>query len=194
MVVSVFILVVVAVAAGGLYLYKGYLQKNKENLSSNLLKVKERFDNDTIVELEMYDKKSTVAQQVLEGHIVLSPLFEAINELTLSSIQYNKFDHATVNGVFTVKMSGIARDYKSIALQADVFSSNKLNMFKNLVFSNLTKNKNNYVTFNVEFTVDPTLLAYSNNLKSIELHVNKGLVDSNTNNTDQSLQVTDSTQ
>lgn len=206
MVVSVFMLVVVALAAGGLFFYKDYLQKNKEELSSNLLKIKERFNDDTIVELEMYDKKSAVARQVLENHIVLSPLFEAINELTLSSIQYNKFDHATINDVFTVKMSGVARDYKSIALQADVFSSNKLNMFKNLVFSNLTKDKNNYVTFNVEFTVDPSLLAYSNNLKSIELHVNKGLsstdtktsdsiVDNpSTDNTNQLLQATDNIQ
>ncbi|MEI7688586.1 MAG: hypothetical protein WCI91_00165 [Candidatus Nomurabacteria bacterium] len=164
MVVSIFILVVMLAATGGLYLYKNYLQNNKAVLSGNLKKIKDSFDKNTIANLETYDKTSSVAKQILENHIVLSPLFELINELTLSSIQYTKFDHKVVNGVFSVNMSGIARDYKSIALQADVFSTPKGRMFQNVIFSNLTKDKNNNVTFNVEFDVDRALLSYSNNI------------------------------
>jgi hypothetical protein len=166
MVVSVSILIVVILSTGGLFLYKNYLIKNKEALSSSLVKVRDSFDNDTIAELETYDKRSSTAKQILNNHIVLSPLFELINELTLSSIQYTKFDHNTANGIFSVKMSGIARDYRSIALQADVFNTGKGRKLKDIVFSNLTKDKNNYVTFDVEFTVDPSLLAYSNNLNN----------------------------
>jgi hypothetical protein len=164
MVVSIFIMVVMLVASGGLYLYKNYLQNNKAVLSGNLKKIKDSFDNNTIVNLALYDKTSSVAKQILENHIVLSPLFQLINELTLSSIQYTKFEHKVTNGVFSVSMSGIARDYKSIALQADVFSTPKGRMLQNVIFSNLTKDKNNNVTFNVEFDVDSTLLSYSNNI------------------------------
>lgn len=164
MVVSVFILITAISATAGLFLYKSYLQKNKEQLSSNLSKVRDSFDSKTISELEMYDKKSTISKNILESHIVLSPLFKLINDLTLSSIQYTKFEHSTDSGVFIVKMSGVARDYRSIALQADIFNSDKGKMFKDLIFSNLTRDKSNYVTFNVEFTVDPSLLSYSNNL------------------------------
>ena len=164
MVVSLFILAVMLLSSGGLYLYKDYLIKNKAALSESLKKVKESFDKDTIAELEAYDKTTSVAKQILSEHIVLSPLFEKINELTLSSIQYTAFNHATKNNIFSVRMSGIAKDYKSIALQADVFSSDKGHMFQNVVFSNLTKDKNNFVTFDVEFDVDPLLLSYSNNI------------------------------
>ncbi|HAQ02558.1 hypothetical protein A2467_00400 [Candidatus Nomurabacteria bacterium RIFOXYC2_FULL_36_8] len=163
-VVTVFILIALVVATVGLYFYRDYLQKNKEDLSATLFKMRGSFDNDTIVALEMYDKKSTVAKQVLGGHIVLSPLFDTMNELTLSSIQYTKFDHSTNDGVFSVKMSGIARDYKSIALQADVFNTKKGSMFKDVIFSNLTKDKSNNVTFDLEFDVDPALLSYSNHI------------------------------
>ena len=175
MVVSVFILIAVVSSAVGLFLYKSYLEKNKEQLSASLSKVRDSFDSNTIAELEMYDKKSTISKSVLEGHLVLSPLFESINDLTLPSIQYTKFDHNTDNGVFIVKMSGVARDYKAIALQADVFNSDKGKMFKDIIFSNLTRDKNNYVTFNVEFTVDPALLSYSNNINKLS--------ESNINNT-----------
>lgn len=164
MIVSLFILVVICVAAGGLYFYKGYLLNNKDQLSSSLSKIKESFDKDTISELELYDKRSTVAQQVLQGHVVLSPLFQAINDYTLSSIQYTRFSHSIISDVFVIKMSGIARDYKSIALQADVFNTNKAAMFKDLVFSNLTKDKNNYVTFDLEFSVDPKTLSYEEHI------------------------------
>ncbi len=165
MVVSVFIFIVMVLSAGGLYWYKNYyLVKNKEVLSESLFKIRDSFDKDTIAELEMYDKRTLVSRQVLGSHVVLSPLFELINELTLSSIQYTKFDHTTLNNTFSVKMSGTARDYKAIALQADVFNTDKGKMFKDVIFSNLTKDKNNYVTFDIEFNVDPTLLSYSNNI------------------------------
>lgn len=164
MVVSILILVIVCGLAGGLFFYRNYLEQNKKDLSSKLLKIKDSFDKDTIALLESYDKQSTVAKEVLGNHKVLSPLFEAINDYTLTSIQYTKFSYSMVNTVFTVKMSGVARDYKSIASQADVFSSNKPEIFKELVFSNLTKDKNNFVTFDVEFMVDPALLSYDSNV------------------------------
>ncbi|MFA6386421.1 MAG: hypothetical protein WCW04_01465 [Candidatus Paceibacterota bacterium] len=167
MVVSVFILVVMILAFGGLYVYKNfYLLKNKESLSANLFKIRDSFNKDTITLLETFDKRTSIAKQILEGHVVLSPLFEKINELTLSSIQYTKFEHKVNNNLFIVRMSGIARDYKSIAIQADIFNADKGQVFKNVIFSNLTKDKNNFVTFDVEFSVDPSLLSYSNNVSN----------------------------
>lgn len=164
-VVSVFIFVVMLVSAGGLYFYYNYyLLKNKESLSLNLAQIRDSFDKDTITELETYDKRTIASTEILGSHIVLSPLFELINELTLPSIQYTNFSHNTLNNTFSVKMSGIARDYKSIALEADVFNTDKGRMFKDVIFSNLTENKNNYVTFDLEFNVDPLLLSYTNNI------------------------------
>lgn len=192
MVVSVFILIAVISATVGLFLYKSYLEKNKEQLSSNLVKVRDSFDSNTIAELEMYDKKSTTSKNILESHIVLSPLFELINSLTISSIQYTKFEHSTDSGVFIVKMSGVARDYKSIALQADVFNSEKGKMFKDLIFSNLTRDKGDYVSFNVEFTVDPALLSYSNNInKSAENNTNNIVIPQTETTIDNTTPTTD---
>lgn len=165
MIVSIFILVVMLLAFGGLYVYKNfYLLKNKESLSANLFKIRDSFNKDTITELEIFDKRTSIAKQILAGHVVLSPLFEKINELTLSSIQYTKFEHKVTNNLFIVMMSGIARDYKSIAVQADIFNADKGQAFKDVIFSNLTKDKNNFVTFDVQFSVDPSLLSYSNNI------------------------------
>jgi hypothetical protein len=166
MVVSVILLVIIALSSGIMFLYKGYLEKNKQELSASLLKTRDNFNKDTIAQLQLYDKRASVAKEILKNHIVLSPLLKLINDITLSSVQYTKFSHDTKDNVFSVKMSGVAPDYKSIALQADVFSTDKASMLKDVVFSNLVKTKTNDITFDVNFDVDPALLSYLNNLSS----------------------------
>lgn len=167
-VVTFLVMLIVVGATVGLFFYKKYLLENKQQLSLSILKIKDSFDREAISTLELYDKKVQASSEILSKHIVLSPLFSLIGDLTLSSIQYTKFNHSTEeNGIFVVKISGVARDYKSIALQADVFNIPKGKMFKDVVFSNLVKEKNNTVTFDLEFIVDPSLLSYEKNIKNI---------------------------
>ena len=160
-----FVLIVVGLVAGGLFLYKNYLNNQKQVLSDSLQKVRDSFEHDTINELELYDKRASAAHKILAGHIVLSPMFALLGNLTIPSIQYTKFEHSSSNQGFQVKMSGTAIDYKSIALQADVFNSARGRSFKNVVFSNLVKDKKNNVGFDVQFVVDPSLLSYEKNLQ-----------------------------
>jgi hypothetical protein len=162
--IAVFILLGSIVLSGGLFLYKIYLNQQIDSYSASLVKSRDFFEKDTIDELELFDKRSKAVKQVLSTHIVLSPLFELIGNLTVPSVQYTKFTHNTTDKGFSVSMSGLARDYKSIALQADVFNTAKGRFFKNVIFSNLTKDKNNYVQFDIEFDVDPSLLSYENSI------------------------------
>lgn len=163
-VLSIAILIIIGAASAGLFLYKNYLIKQEEVLSSSLEKVRVTFEQDTIDELALYDKRVSSAKTILNSHIVLSPMFALLGNLTIPSIQYTKFDHQTNGQKFSVKMSGIASDYRSIALQADVFNSAKGRFFKNVVFSNLAKDKNNNVSFDIDFDVDGALLSYEKNM------------------------------
>lgn len=159
------VLVIVGGLSIGLFFYKNYLTNQKEVLSASLQKVRNSFEKDTIDELELYDKRVSAAKKVLNGHIVLSPMFSLLGTLTIPSIQYTKFDHQTNSNGFLVRMSGVALDYKSIALQADVFNSAKGRFFKNVVFSNLIKDsKSGNINFDIEFNVDPSLLSYQKNM------------------------------
>jgi hypothetical protein len=163
-VIAVAVLLIVGAIAGGLFLYKNYLISEKQALSTSIGKIRDSFDKDTISELELFDKRSSSSKTILNDHLVLSPMFSLLNTLTIPAIQYTKFDHQTTDKGFDVSMSGIARDYRSVALQADVFNGAKGRSFKNVIFSNLTLNKDGNVTFDLEFTVDPSLLSYEQNL------------------------------
>ncbi len=171
-ILSVGLLILVGVTAGGLFLYKNYLTNQKEVLSQSLVRARDSFERDTILELETFDKRMSASKKILTSHIVLSPLFTLIGELTIPSIQYTKFEHQmTDKGLFYVKMTGTARDYKSIATQSEIFNSSKGRYLKSVVFSNLTTTevkekdtKKTSIGFNVEFIVDPVLLSYEKNL------------------------------
>ena len=161
---SIIILILTIVATAGLYFYKGILSKQKDNLSVNLEKVKNSFDQKTISDLELFNKRISASRDILNNHVVLSPMFKLLGDLTIPSIQYTKFSNSSTDKGFTVIMSGVAPDYQSIAAQANVFNGDNGRLFKNVVFSNLNKDLNNQVTFDVTFNVDPSLLSYQNSI------------------------------
>jgi hypothetical protein len=162
-IISIFLLIIAILASGGLFFYKTYLTKQKETLSASLATVRDSFEKNTIDELGLFNKRTDTAKQILGNHVVLSPLFSLIGDITIPSIQYTSFNQQTNEKGFVVNMSGVARDYRSIALQADMFNTAKGSSFKNVIFSNLTKDKSNNVLFNLEFTVDSSVLSYEKN-------------------------------
>lgn len=162
--ITTFLLIISILISAGLYVYKLYLTKQEETLSASLLITRDSFEQGTIDELELFDKRTQSAKTILNNHIVLSPMFALLGEVTIPSIQYTSFTQDTTsNQVFGVTIKGVAQDYRSIALQADIFNSTKGSSFKNVLFSDLSKDKDNNISFNLMFDVDPNLLSYEKN-------------------------------
>jgi len=165
-IIATFLLVVSIIAPIGLYFYKTYLTNRKTSLAAQLLAGRDSFEKNTIDELNLFNKRIEVSKQVLSKHIVLSPVFTLLGDITIPTIQYTKFTQTTTLTGFSVEMEGLALDYKSIALQSDVFSSAQGSAFKNVLFYNLTKDQNNNISFNLKFEIDPSLLNYQKNLSA----------------------------
>lgn len=161
--IAIFLLVVSILSSVGLFLYKTYLTKQQGVLSSSLLSTRDSFEKETIDELELFDRRTESAKKILNNHIVLSPVFVLLGQITIPTIQYISFDLLTNEKGTVVNIEGLASDYKSIALQANVFNSTKGRSFKNVLFSNLIKDKNNNIGFSLQFNVDPSLLSYEKN-------------------------------
>ena len=60
-------------------------------------------------------------------------------------------------------MNGVAVGYRSVALQSDLFPKNR-NII-DPVFSNLVLDERGNVTFDLDFSVDPTFVDYKEMLK-----------------------------
>lgn len=158
------LLVIAILASAGLFVYKMYLTKQKDTFSASLLVNRDSFEQGTIDELDLFNRRTDSAKQILSNHVVLSPLFALLGDITIPQVQYTNFDQQIDDkGIITVNMSGIALDYRSIAIQADVFNSSKSSSLNNVLFSNLVKDKNNNVSFNLKFNVNPELISYEKN-------------------------------
>jgi hypothetical protein len=164
--ISTLLLVIAIFVSIVLFVYKVYLTKQEQSLSESLAIARDSFEKDTIDELELFDKRTESAKQILSKHIVFSPMFAALGNLTIPSIQYTSFEQQSNDKGYTVDMKGIASDYRSIALQADMFDGVRGRSFNGVLFSNLIKDKNNNITFDLKFNIEPEILSYQKNVLS----------------------------
>src|SRR3989344_1749121 len=161
LIISLFVLFAVLLATAGLYFYKGVMKKSITNMESALNLAKNRFEPAKIAELQVLDKRLRASSEILSKHIVTTPIFDVLEELTMKTVRYTKFSYelgTEKNISVKVKMSGQAIGYRSIALQSDLFTKNK--SLIDPVFSNLTLDNNGNVLFDLEFLVDPSFVNY----------------------------------
>ncbi len=160
-IISLFILFAVLLTSGGLFFYKGIMKKKIATMESDLDRAQHRFEPAKIKELQVLDKRLTAAHQILSKHIAITPIFEALQEVTMKSVRYTKFDYDFGEGKdakIEIKMSGVTLGYSFLALQSDLLASNK--NFIDPVFSNLALTDNGNVTFDLNFSVDPSFVDY----------------------------------
>lgn len=156
-------------AAAGLYFYKANLVKNITSESAQLDAARNAFEPSLITTLQTLNRRITDANLLLNNHIVVSPIFAALQVNTLKSVQFTKFSYVSPTDTTTpieVKMSGVARDYSSIALQSDQLATNP--NIHNSIFSNLVLDqKTGMVSFDLTFTIDQSLVRFVDNLNNL---------------------------
>jgi hypothetical protein len=107
---------------------------------------------------ENLDRRLNTARDLLNEHSTVPPLFALIDEITLKSVRYTYFSYVNNGSAATVRMSGEASSFQSIALLA--LEYNRSGKINNPIFSNLGVELSGQVTFDVAFNIDPVLVAY----------------------------------
>ena len=148
-----------------LFFYKKALSANLEDMKNNLTLAQNRFEPSRIADLQELDKRLRAGNTVLAGHIAPSPIFQALEELTMKTVRFTNFDYSLdgKTGEILVSLKGTAQGYRAVALQSDLFTKNK-NLI-DPVFSNLTLDEKGNVLFDLDFTVRPDFLNYRSMLK-----------------------------
>ncbi|MBI2627460.1 hypothetical protein HYW72_00860 [Candidatus Nomurabacteria bacterium] len=163
-IITIFVLFTVLLATVALYFYKGILAKNITQMENDLNLAKNRFEPSKITELQLLDKRLRASSEVLSHHIAITPVFQALQAITMKTVRYTKFSYDFGNTKdakdtkVIIKLSGQAVGYRSVALQSDLFAKNK-NLI-DPVFSNLALDDKGNVLFDLEFSVDPSLVDY----------------------------------
>ena len=166
-VIALLVLFTVLLATGGLLFYKTAMKKKIAGMENTLNLAKSRFEPARIAELQVLDKRLRAANEILAGHISVTPIFKLLEQITMKTVRYTDFSYElskTDSSKVIVKMSGVARGYRAIALQSDLFAQNK-NLI-DPVFSNLTLDPSANVLFDLEFAVDSNFVNYKQTLPS----------------------------
>ncbi len=166
-IISIFIFFTIAIATGALYFYNNILAKNITQMETDLGVAKNRFEPAKILQLQVLDKRLRASNDILSKHIAISPIFKALQDVTMKSVSYTKFSYSfddSKGSKIAVKMSGITLGYSDVALQSDLFTKNKYLI--DPVFSNLSLDDKGKVLFDLDFTVDPNLVDYKKTLDS----------------------------
>ena len=164
--VGILVFVISAGLAAGVYFYSSSLQNELAAKQAQLNNARNILESPLIDSAKILGRRITDANQILSNHIVVSPIFQALQLNTLKSIQFNHFSYIVpVNDKDKIKveMAGVARDYASIALESDQLAKNK--NILNPIFSGLSLDpQTGNVTFTFNFSVDPSMVSFANHV------------------------------
>lgn len=148
-------------AAGGVYLFHQKTIRDVAQAKESLVRAKNAFEPAFIEELKELDKRIESAQLILSNHYVVTPVFRALEEITLPNIRYTNFDYSIEEQerkTIRVEMLGEAASYETITLQADLFDGHPFII--NPIFSDFTLDQTGKIQFKVQFFVDMKLTSY----------------------------------
>jgi|SRR3989344_729855 len=174
-VLAVIIFILACLSWGGVYLYAQSLQKQITELESSLNLKSEEFQQSTLERFEKLDRLVRVSQQLIDRHTTLVPLFNLLEERSLTDVRFKSFQYSIGTGSgagssvagnkeISVHLSGEAKSYTAVAQQSDLLGDKnhelKDGILTNVIFSNLNLDQTGNVTFDVSFLVNPKLLSY----------------------------------
>ncbi len=145
------------------YFYKLSINDSIKRMSADLDRAQASFEPALINELQTLDRRISASKDILDRHIAVTPIMEALSLLTLKSVQFTDFNFDIPQdnkSSVSVSIKGKAKSYTSIALQGEELK--KQTAFLDPIFSNLSLDTKGNVVFELNFRVDPSFVSYEN--------------------------------
>jgi len=153
------------VLALGMFGYKFYLKYSIDQMGVDLENARATLQSEVISELTRLDNRITSSRELILAHQNLSPLFEFLEVSTPRTVRFSDFRYSMTPQGLELSMTGEARGYAALALQAEIFD--KSPYFKDSIFSDLRLNTKGDVTFSFRAIVDPSLVSYQREVERI---------------------------
>lgn len=172
--VSLFLLISILIflaslgIGGYIFLENQLLIKNITDEQAVISKNKTSFDATTIDSIVELNSRINVAQTLLSRHVAVSPIFAFFQQTALKNVRFKDFGFSAngknADGQISVKMSGQARDFETVASQADEFGkADWRNIIKQPKIADLALNGDGSVSFSFTAFVSPDFLLYTKN-------------------------------
>jgi len=134
--------------------------------SESLERAKGAFEPKLIDELVRVDRRIESSKELLNSHVVLSPLLDFLEDATLRNVKLEEmFFDLEEEGKIRLRLAGEASSYASIVLQAESFGQSRF--LKDQLFSDFDLNQLGNVNFDFTAIVDKGLVNFKSNLDQL---------------------------
>ncbi len=156
---AVIIFTLVILASLGVFGYEWYLKSSIKKMGEDLVAARTSLEPEVIDKISSLDERIVSTKRLLDSHIILSPLFEFLENSTVRTVRFTNFGYDSVDGVLSLKMSGEARGYSALALQSEIFNASPY--LKDVVFADLSLNSQGMVNFSFKAKLDPSIISFN---------------------------------
>ena len=157
-----------AVSYSGLYYYDASLVKQIETKTTEIRDVQKEFGSaPEVAKARSFRSRVLLAQEILDAHILVSPIFIFLSDNTLADIFYDKFAFSRDSKGITLELSGQAPSYAALAYQAGVFRT-KTKELVGFSVRDVTLTKFSTVSFVITMNFNPAFLSYTKNIQATE--------------------------
>ncbi|MEK7194174.1 MAG: hypothetical protein AAB660_00600 [Patescibacteria group bacterium] len=157
--IAVFVFVLSILVSLGIFGYEWYLRFDIKKMGQSLLSARTSLEPEVINKISSLDQRIVSTKALLDKHIVLSPLFDFLENSTLRTVRFSQFRYESADGKgLTLSMHGQARGYASLALQSQIFNASPYT--KNVIFEDLSLDEKGNVTFSFKTDLDPSVISF----------------------------------
>jgi Tfp pilus assembly protein PilV len=159
--ISVIVFVVSVLSMVGFYLWQKSLKSQIKTQSDQLVELQRQTEKNTINSLISLDDLLKTSDELLKKHVAISPLFQFLQSNTITDVRFKNFSfsYGELNKI-SVKMSGVAKDFNTIAAQTEAFNKAMKKGIVNPIFSDFSPQADGTVSFNFSADLDPALINY----------------------------------
>jgi hypothetical protein len=163
-ILALIIFIAVVVSAGGVIFFEKSLRGNIVVLQDQLDQARKVFEPEFLTELRRLDMRLSVSQMLLNQHVVLTPIFDILEQTILPDVRYSRFSYTISDGQVFVSAEGIARSFTAIAQQSNVLGRHV--SVRNHIFSDFQTDEMGNVGFRLALAFLPDVLLYNSQART----------------------------
>ncbi len=156
---SVLIFALVVLASLGVFGYEWYLKSSIRKMGEDLVGARTSLEPEVIYKISSLDERIVSTKRLLDSHIILSPLFEFLENSTVRTVRFTNFDYNSTDGILSLNMKGEARGYSALALQSEILNASPY--LRDVVFADLSLNNQGMVNFSFKAKLDPSIISFN---------------------------------
>ncbi|OHA08163.1 MAG: hypothetical protein A3B37_03855 [Candidatus Sungbacteria bacterium RIFCSPLOWO2_01_FULL_59_16] len=153
---SAAVFIVSAVACGGAFAYRKYLESQRATLTALVKEREQALQSDSLREVIAFSQSLNAAQTLLAEHPFPSNVFRFLQENTHPAVQFKSFSFAGQNR--RIDMNAVARSYRAVAEQVSALEGNP--DVEQVDFGGLSSSGAGLVNFRVSIILGPSVFQY----------------------------------